>query len=92
MRAGGSDQQVRARAASVASSLRKSDHLLARASRRRCKSPSQLDDRLVHLRLDVFLQDFLPSVENLLNVGTELARFRIDDLEFLLDPEGEYVC
>ena len=52
----------------------------------------KLDDRLVHLRFDVLLQGDLAVVENLLNVGTELARFRIDDLEFLFDPEGEYVC
>ena len=53
---------------------------------------AELDDRLVHLRFDVFLQGDLAVVENLLNVGTQLARFRIDDLEFLFDPEGEYVC
>ena len=31
----------------------------------------------------------LPSVKDLLDVRTQLARLRIDDLEFLLDAEGE---
>ena len=52
---------------------------------------AELDDRLVHLRFDVFLQGNLAVIENLLNVGPQLPRFWIDDLEFLLDPESEYV-
>ena len=52
---------------------------------------AELDDRLVHLRFDVLFQSDFAVVENLLNVGTQLARLRIDDLEFLLDPEGENV-
>ncbi len=67
-------------------------HLLASTLRCRTNFRAKLDDRLVHLRFDVFLQGDLAVVENLLNVGTQLARFRIDDLEFLFDPEGEYVC
>ena len=79
------------RAASVANSLRNS----TTCSRAHCdvgaNLGSKLDDRLVHLRLDVLFQRHFAIVKNLLNVGTQLARFRIDDLEFLLDPEGEYV-
>ena len=45
----------------------------------------------MHLRFDVFLQGDLAVVENLLDVGTQLARLRIDDLEFFLDPESKYV-
>ena len=52
---------------------------------------AELDDRLVHLRFDVFFQCDFAVVENLLNVGAQLARLGIDDLEFLLDPEGENV-
>src|SRR5215471_2973513 len=49
----------------------------------------QLDDRLVHLGLDPLLQDPLSLLQDLLNVGLELAGLRIDDLELFLDPEGE---
>ncbi len=50
---------------------------------------ADLDDRLVHLGLDAFLQDQLALVEHLLDVRAQLPRLRIDDLEFLLDAEGE---
>ena len=51
----------------------------------------EFDDRLVHLRLDLLVQCHRAGAENLLNVRTQFARLRIDDLEFLLDPEGEDV-
>jgi hypothetical protein len=52
---------------------------------------AQLDDRLMHLGLDLFFQDHFALGENFLDVRTELARFRIDDLEFLFDADGENV-
>jgi hypothetical protein len=45
----------------------------------------------VHLGLDLFLQGHGAFTEDLLDVRTQLARFRIDDLKFLFDPEGESV-
>src|SRR6266571_404793 len=50
---------------------------------------AKLYDRLVHLGLDVFFQNHLAAGEDLLNVRTQLARLRIDDLEFLLDAQSE---
>ena len=50
---------------------------------------ADLDDRLVHLGLDPLLQDELALVEDLLDVGAQLPRLGIEDLELLLDAEGE---
>ena len=52
---------------------------------------AQLDDRLVHLRFHVLFQRHPPVIENLLDVRTQLPRFRIDDLEFLFNPKSEDV-
>ena len=45
----------------------------------------------MHLRFDVLLQKHFAAGQDLLNVRTQLARFRIDDLKFLLDSESENV-
>ncbi len=50
---------------------------------------ADLDDRLVHLGLDPLLQDEPALLQNLLDVGAQLPRLRIDDLELLLDAERE---
>ena len=50
---------------------------------------ADLDDRLVHLRLDALLEEEPALLEDLLDVGAQLARLRIDDLELLLDAERE---
>src|SRR5437763_7486778 len=50
---------------------------------------SQLDDRLVHLRLDLLLEHDLAALQDFLNVRTQLARLWIDDGKLLLDPQGE---
>src|SRR4029453_3328769 len=50
---------------------------------------ADLDHRLMHLRLDPLLQEDLSLVEDLLDVRAQLSRLRIQDLELLLDAEGE---
>ena len=51
----------------------------------------EFDHRLVHLRLEVLFQNHFPVGQNLLNVRTQFARFRIDNLKFFLNPESENV-
>jgi len=51
----------------------------------------QFHDRLVQLGFGALLQNQFAVGQNLLDVRTQLARFRIDNLEFLLDTEGEDV-
>jgi hypothetical protein len=46
---------------------------------------------LVHLGLDLLIQRHLALAENLLNMGTQFARLRIDDLKLFLDPESKDV-
>ena len=67
------------------------DHLLSRAGYVVADLGAELHDRLMHLRLDVFLQQHLPVGQQLLDAGTQSARDRVDDLEFLLDAKGEDV-
>ena len=50
---------------------------------------AELDDRLVHLGLDPLLEHALALLEHLLDVGAQLPRLRVDDLELFLDAEGE---
>src|ERR1700686_1567817 len=52
---------------------------------------AELDDRLVHLRLDLLFEHDFSTFENLLNVRTKLARLWIDNRELLLDAEREGV-
>ena len=65
----------------------KLDHMLARVSDRLANLRAKLDHRLVHLGLDLLLQRNFAVFENFLNVRPQLARLRIDDRKFLLDPE-----
>jgi len=51
----------------------------------------KLDYRLMHLRLEVLFQNNFPIGQNFLNVRSQFARFRINDLEFFLDPKSENV-
>ena len=69
------------------------DNLPARFLHVRANVRAQLDDGLVHLGLDVFLERHVTLLvfENLLDVGSQFARLGIDDLELLLDAEGEGV-
>ena len=46
----------------------------------------------MHFGLDLFFQDHFALSEDFLDVGTQFARFGIDDLEFLLDADGEDVA
>ena len=45
----------------------------------------------MHLRFDLFLQDHFSLSEDFLDMRTQLARFRIDDLELFLNADGEHV-
>ena len=50
---------------------------------------AHLDDGLVHLGLDAFPEDHPSVLHDLLDVRAQLAGLRVDDLELLLDAEGE---
>src|SRR2546423_3716102 len=65
--------------------------MLTRVCDRRANLRAELHHGLVHLGLDLFLQQNFAALENFLDVGTQLTRLRIDDREFLLDPEREGV-
>ena len=69
----------------------KLNDLLSRASYVTTDVGAQLNYRLVHLGLDAFFQKHFTVCQNLLNVRAQLARLRIDDLKFLLDPERKNV-
>ena len=69
----------------------KLNHLLASRGHITANFGAQLDDRLMHLRLDAFFQKHFAVGQNLLNVRAQLARLRIDDLKFLFDSEREDV-
>ena len=73
--------------ASVASLLRSSTTCARASIDRIANLGAELDHRLVHLGFDLLLEHHLAAFENLLNVRTQLARLRIDDGKFLLDPE-----
>ena len=76
------------RPASSASLLRNSITCCAAHVDRIANLRAQLDHRLVHLRFDLLLKHDLAALENLLDVRTQFARNRIDNREFLLDPES----
>src|SRR5438477_10486485 len=48
----------------------------------------EFDDRLVHLGLDLLLEQDLATLEDFLNVRLQLARLRIDNRKLLFDTEG----
>ena len=52
---------------------------------------AELDDGLVHLRLDLFFEHNLAALEDFLNMRAQLARLRIDDREFLFNAESKCV-
>ena len=63
----------------------------ARIDNRLANFSAELHDRLVHLGLDLLLEEDFSAFENFVNVRPQLARFRIDDGELLFDAEGECV-
>ena len=79
------------RAASIASSLRSWTTCCRAEADVVANLRAKLDDRLMHLRFDALFQKHLAVRQNLLDVRTQLARLRIDDLEFLFDAESEDV-
>jgi hypothetical protein len=51
---------------------------------------ADLDDRLVHLRLDALVELPLALLDDLgVDVRSEVVRDRVDGLVFLFDPDGE---
>ncbi len=52
---------------------------------------AELNNRLMHLGLDLLFERNLPAFEDLLDVRPQLARFRIDDRELLFDAESKCV-
>src|SRR5512133_4196827 len=52
---------------------------------------AELNDRLVHLRLDLLFERNFPALEDLLDVRPKLACLRINDRKFLLDAESKRV-
>ena len=50
---------------------------------------TDLDNRLVQFRLDLFAQDQPTLLQNLCDVGAEFPRLRINDLIFFLDADGK---
>src|SRR5258705_11135397 len=50
---------------------------------------AQLHHRLVHLGLDLLLENDFSTFENFVNMRTQLARFRIDDGELLFDTQSQ---
>ena len=50
-----------------------------------------LDDRLVHLALDLIAEHRRARRQELGHVRPQIAALRVDDLEFLLDAEGKAV-
>src|SRR5262249_24227924 len=52
---------------------------------------AQLNDRLVHLRLDLLFERDSSAFENFVNMRTQFARLRVDDRELLFDSQSEDV-
>src|SRR4029077_15224500 len=65
------------------------DHMSARAVDRIANLRAQLHHRLVHLGLDLLLENDFSTLENFVNMRTQLARFRIDDGKLLFDTESK---
>ena len=53
---------------------------------------ADLDDRLVHLALDLIAERRRARREQLGDVRAQLPGLGIDDLELFLDADGEAVC
>ena len=69
----------------------KIDDLLPGITRIAANVGPQFRDRLVELRLNLLLQNQFAVSQDLLDVRTQLARLRIDNLEFLFDAESKDV-
>ena len=65
------------------------DDLPARVADVGADRRAEFDDGLVHLGLHAFAEGHLAVGEDLLDVRAQVARLRVDDLEFLFDAEGE---
>src|SRR5258708_107607 len=50
---------------------------------------AELNDRLMHLRLDLLFEHNFPALENFLDMRPKLACLRIDDRKFLFDTESK---
>jgi hypothetical protein len=48
-----------------------------------------LDHRLVHLRLQLVLEQLPAGFQKLLDVGAQVPRLQVDELELLFDPQRE---
>src|SRR6266702_1446658 len=88
MRTGGSNLETVARR-QFCQLPPKIDNLLPGNARVAANLCAELHHRLVHLGLDALLQNHFAAIQNLLDVRSQFACFRIDDLEFLLDAESE---
>ena len=63
--------------------------LRAHLGRRLAHLGADLNHRLVQFCLDLLAQDQPPLVQDLRDVGPQLARLRIDDLVLFLDADGQ---
>src|SRR5205814_4480499 len=64
------------------------NHMRARVIDRIANLGAEFDDRLMHLGLDLLLEQDLATLEDFLNVRLQLARLRIDNRKLLFDTEG----
>ncbi len=88
VRAGGGDAQaVGAREADDLGAQPR--HLAPRLLHVAADRRADLDDRVVHLALDLGLEQRLALRKHLLDVRLQLVRRGIDDLELFLDPDRE---
>src|SRR6266566_5991979 len=69
----------------------KMGHLASRAARIVANFRAELHDRLVHFGFDVLFQNNFATGQDLLDMRTQLARLRIDDLKLFLNAESEDV-
>src|SRR5215813_3259347 len=90
MRSGGSDYQPMLRCKFCQLSAKCSD-FASRLPGITANRGTDFHNRLVHFRFDLLLQNHFTVGENLLDLRPEFARFRIDELQFFLDPESENV-
>src|SRR5436309_7630868 len=67
------------------------DHVGTSIDNRLANFSAELNDRLVHLRLDLLFEGNFPALEDFLDVRPKFACLRIDNGEFLFDTEGEHV-
>jgi len=90
MRAGGGDAQPDA-LGGVGEIAAGADDLAGQLLDRSADLGADLDDRLVHLALDVIAEGRRARREQLGDVRSQFPRRGIDDLKFFLDADGERV-